>query len=167
MHILEKVGILVVSYGAREVAIVNQFSSSQNYETEIFVVDKQKNPLNMKLAEEHVVVSDLSVKKICKFAARRQNKIDFGIVGSEKPIINGIRDVFEEETEIPMIRLLYLRPDREVLNILDTMKSGRVLTYFDMPIQVLWVPALQQIDILNGLYNLKTFHYKKCGQIYY
>ncbi len=100
---MEKVGVLVVSYGAREVAMIDAFKRSLGYRTEIYVADKQKNPFNIKNAAEHVVVPDLNVNAICKFAARRQNKIDFGIVGSEKPIINGLRDLVENETNIPMI----------------------------------------------------------------
>ncbi len=100
---MERVGILVVSYGAREAAMIDAFSRSQNYRTEIYVVDRQKNPFNLKKAAEHVVVPDLHLGTICKFAVRRQDKIDFGIVGPEKPIINGIRDVVERETNIPMI----------------------------------------------------------------
>ena len=100
---MEKVGILVVSYGARAVAMIDAYSRSLDYRTEIYVVDKQKNPFNVKRAAEHIVVPDLDVNTICKFAARRKNKIDFGIVGPEKPIINGIRDLIEEETNIPLI----------------------------------------------------------------
>ncbi|MDH5448906.1 MAG: hypothetical protein OEY24_08095 [Candidatus Bathyarchaeota archaeon] len=100
---MEKVGVLVVSYGAREVAMIDAFQRSLEYRTEIFVVDKQKNPFNIKKAVEHVVVPDLDVNTICKFAAKRRNKINFGIVGPEKPIINGLRDVMEKETGIPMI----------------------------------------------------------------
>jgi len=97
------VGILVISYGAREVAMIDAFQRSLDYRTKIYVVDKQKNPFNAKNVSEHVVVSDFDVNTICKFAARRQSKIDFGIVGPEKPIINGIRDAVEKETDIPMI----------------------------------------------------------------
>lgn len=100
---MERVGILVVSYGAREAAMIDAFQRSLEYRTEIYVVDKQKNPFNTKRATEHVVVPDFDVNKICRFAARRENKIDFGIVGPEKPIINGLRDVVEKETDIPMI----------------------------------------------------------------
>ncbi len=100
---MEKIGILVVSYGAREAAMIDIFSRSINYKVDIYVVDKQRNPLNIKKAVEHVVISDLNINGICKFAARRKNKIDFGIVGPEKPIINGIRDVVEKETKIPII----------------------------------------------------------------
>jgi phosphoribosylamine-glycine ligase len=100
---MEKVGILVISYGARGAAMIDAFSLSREYKTEIYVVDKQKNPFNLKTAAEHVVVPDLNVPTICKFAERRRDKIDFGIVGPEQPIINGIRDLVEEQTDIPMI----------------------------------------------------------------
>jgi len=100
---MEKVGVLVVSYGARETAMVDTFARSQNYKVEVYVVDKQRNPFNMKKAAEHVVVPDLDVKEICKFAKHHKDKIDFGIVGPEKPIIEGVRDLVEEETCIPII----------------------------------------------------------------
>lgn len=100
---MEKVGILVVSYGAREAAMIDAFKSGLEYKTEIYVVDKQRNPFNIKKAVEHVVIPDLDVNTICKFASRRRNKIDFGIVGPEKPIINGVRDIVEKETDIPVI----------------------------------------------------------------
>jgi phosphoribosylamine--glycine ligase len=100
---MEKVGILVVSYGARAAAMIDAYSRSLDYKIEIYVVDKQKNPFNVKRAAEHVVIPDLDINTICKFAARREYKIDFGIVGPEKPIINGLRDIMEKETDIPMI----------------------------------------------------------------
>ena len=100
---MEKVGILVVSYGAREVAMVDAFTRSINYNVEVYVADKQRNPFNVKKAIKHVVIPDLNVGKICKFAEANKDKIDFGIVGPEKPIIEGIRDLVEERTGIPMI----------------------------------------------------------------
>jgi len=100
---MEKVGILVVSYGAREVAMVDAFTRSLNYKVEIYVADKQRNPFNMKKAIKHVVIPDLNVEEICKFAKANENRIDFGIVGPEKPIIEGVRDLVEEQTSIPMI----------------------------------------------------------------
>jgi len=100
---MEKVGVLVVSYGSREAAMINAFTRSQNYKSEIYVVDKQRNPFNVKKAKEHLVVSDLNVADISKFAKKRRDRIDFGIVGPEKPIIEGVRDVVEKETGIPMI----------------------------------------------------------------
>jgi len=100
---MEKVGILVVSYGSREAAMIDAFTRSQDYKTEIYVADKQKNPFNVKRAQEHVVISDLNIQEISKFAKKRKGKIDFGIVGPEKPIIEGVRDVVEHETHIPLI----------------------------------------------------------------
>jgi len=100
---MEKVGILVVSYGSREAAMIDVFTRSQNYKTEIYVVDKQRNPFNVKKAKEHMVVSDLNLADINRFAKKRRDKIDFGIVGPEKPIIEGVRDLVERETSIPMI----------------------------------------------------------------
>jgi phosphoribosylamine--glycine ligase len=101
--LVEKVGILVVSYGAREVAMVDAFLRSTKYNVEVYVADKQRNPFNVKHAAAHVVIPDLNVEAICKFAENHKDSIDFGIVGSEKPIIDGIRDLVEKRTGIPMI----------------------------------------------------------------
>jgi len=100
---MDKVGILVVSYGSREVAMVDAFCRSENHNAEIYVVDKQRNPFNAEKAKKHLVIPDLDVKEICKFAKKHEKKIDFGIVGPEKPIIDGVRDLIEKETRIPMI----------------------------------------------------------------
>jgi len=100
---MEKVGILVVSYGAREVAMIDAFTRSQNYNVKIYVADKQLNPFNAKIAAKHVVIPDLNVEQICKFAEVNKGEIDFGIIGPEKPIIEGIRDLIEKRTDIPVI----------------------------------------------------------------
>lgn len=100
---MERVGVLVVSYGARAAAMVDGFTRSRNYEVKVYVADRQKNPFNFEKAEEHVVIPDLNVQDICKFAKKHEEEIDFGIVGPEKPIINGVRDIVEGETGIPMI----------------------------------------------------------------
>jgi phosphoribosylamine--glycine ligase len=100
---MEKVGVFVVSYGARETAMIDAITRSQNYLVEIYVADKQRNPFNVKKAAKHVVIPDLNLREICRFAEANKDKIDFGIVGPEKPIIEGIRDLVEERTGIPMI----------------------------------------------------------------
>jgi len=100
---MEKVGILVVSYGSREVAMVDAFLRSGEYKVEVYVADKQGNPFNLKNAAKHVVIPDLSIEAICRFAEANKDNIDFGIVGPEKPIIEGIRDLVEKRTRIPMI----------------------------------------------------------------
>ena len=65
---MEKIGILVVSYGARAVAMVDSFKRSTNYDVELYIADKQRNPFNVKKAVKHVVIPDLDAEKICKFA---------------------------------------------------------------------------------------------------
>jgi len=100
---MERVGILVVCYGSRGVAMVDAFCRSEKYSAEVYVADKQRNPFNADKAKEHVVISDLDVRKIFRFAEKYEGKIDFGIIGPEKPIINGIRDIIEEKTNIPII----------------------------------------------------------------
>ena len=100
---MEKVGVLVVSYGARETAIVDAFARSQNHKVELYIADKQRNPFNMEKAAKHVVIPDLNTEEICKFAENNKDKIDFAIVGPEKPIIEGVRDLVERRTGIPVI----------------------------------------------------------------
>jgi len=100
---MEKVGILVVSYGARETAIIDALSRSTKYNVEIYAADKQRNPFNIKKAVKHTVIPDLNIEEICKFAENNKDKIDFGIVGPEKPIIDGVRDLVEKRTSIPII----------------------------------------------------------------
>jgi phosphoribosylamine--glycine ligase len=50
-----------------------------------------------------VVIPDLNVEEICKFAETNKDKIDFAMVGPEKPIIEGVRDLVEGRTGIPVI----------------------------------------------------------------
>ncbi len=100
---MEKVGILIVSYGAREVAMVDAFVRSQNHNVKLYIADKQPNPFNMEKATEHVVIPDLNIKEIYKFAKANMDKIDFAVVGPEKPIIAGLRDLIEKRTGVPVI----------------------------------------------------------------
>jgi len=100
---MEKVGILVISYGSRAAAMIDAFVRSEEYAPKFYVVDKQRNPFNVKYAEKHAVISDFSLEKITQFAKKYRDQIDFGIVGPEKPIIAGVRDMVEKKTGIPMI----------------------------------------------------------------
>lgn len=100
---MEKVGVLVVSYGARAVAMVDAFKRSTNYDVELFIADKQRNPFNVKKSVKHVVIPDLNVEDICRFAEANKDNVDFVIVGPEKPIINGVRDLVEKRTSVPAI----------------------------------------------------------------
>ena len=100
---MENVGVLVVSYGARETAMVDAFARSPNHKVELYIADKQRNPFNIEKAAKHVVIPDLNIEKICKFAEANKDKIDFAMVGPEKPIIEGARDLIEKRTGIPVI----------------------------------------------------------------
>jgi len=100
---MEKTGVLVVSYGSREAAMVDALSRSQNHNVELFIADKQRNPFNAQKAAKRVVIPDLNVQAICKFAQSNKDRIDFVVVGSEKPIIDGLRDLIEESLGIPVI----------------------------------------------------------------
>ena len=100
---MEKIGILLVSYGSREVAMADTLIGSDQYDIELYIIDKQNNPFNSRIAKKHVIVPDLNIGKICNFAKRYENRINFGLVGSEKPIIDGVRDLIEKKTKIKMI----------------------------------------------------------------
>ena len=100
---MDRVGILVVSYGARAACMIDAFSRSENYDVQFFVADKQRNPFNVKKAKAHIVIPDLNIVDISDFAKKHKNEIDFGIVGPEGPIVAGVRDLVEEKSGIPMI----------------------------------------------------------------
>jgi fusion protein PurCD len=100
---MEKIGVLVVSYGAREVAMADALLQSTRYHVELYIADKQRNPFNAEKAVKHAVIPSLDVAEICKFAESNKDKIDFALVGSEKPIIEGVRDQIEKSTGIPVI----------------------------------------------------------------
>lgn len=100
---MEKVGILIISYGSRAASIIDSFVRSEDYTPKFYIVDKQQNPFNIKYAEKHTVIPNFDLKEITKFAKKYRNNIDFGIVGPEKPIIAGVRNVIEKKTKINMI----------------------------------------------------------------
>jgi phosphoribosylamine--glycine ligase len=100
---METIGVLVVSYGAREAAMVDALSRSQKYNVELYIADKQLNPFNAERAAKHVVIPNLNIQDICKFAQSNKDNINFVLVGSEKPIIDGVRDLIEEQTGIPVV----------------------------------------------------------------
>jgi phosphoribosylamine--glycine ligase len=100
---MEKIGVLLVSYGAREVAMADALLRSPNYQVELYIADKQRNPFNAEKATKQVVIPSLDVEEICKFAEANKDKLDFVLVGSEKPIIEGLRDLFEKRTDLPVI----------------------------------------------------------------
>ena len=100
---MDKIGVLLVSYGAREVAMADALLRSKNYQVELYVADKQRNPYNAKHATKHAVIPSFDIDEIGKFAQANKDKLDFVLVGSENPIIKGIRDLIEEKVGIPVI----------------------------------------------------------------
>jgi phosphoribosylamine--glycine ligase len=99
----ERVGILVVSYGSRAAAVIDALNRSEDYKARFYVVDKQRNPFNVRHATKHAVIPDLDVGKICDFVEANKTEIDFGFCCPEKPIIEGIRDAVESKTGVAMI----------------------------------------------------------------
>lgn len=99
---MAEVGVLVLSYGSRAASMVDALKRSR-HDVSLFIVDKQKNPFNLKHAKEHVVVPDFDLKKITDFAKKYEKEIDFGIVGPEGPVISGIRDTIDAEAGITML----------------------------------------------------------------
>ncbi|MEM2265808.1 MAG: hypothetical protein QW687_03095 [Candidatus Hadarchaeales archaeon] len=100
------VGVLGVSYGSRFACLADTLCRSWHM-VRLFIADRQRNPFNLKKAQEtggeHVVIPDLNVRDIVKFAKKHAKEISFGILGPEGPGIQGIRDVLEKETGIKMI----------------------------------------------------------------
>ncbi|MBI2076208.1 MAG: hypothetical protein HYT72_03090 [Candidatus Aenigmarchaeota archaeon] len=95
------VGVLLIGYGARECSIADAFSRSPQ-KPDLYIADRQKNPFNVAIAKEHAVIPNLDVGGIVEFAKKHKDQIDFGIVGPENPIINGVRDEVEK-LGVPMI----------------------------------------------------------------
>ena len=100
---MEKIGVLLVSYGAREVSMADALLRSKKYQVELYIADKQCNPFNAERATKHKVIPSLDIEEICEFAHENKEKLDFVMVGSEKPIIEGIRDLIEKKIGIPVI----------------------------------------------------------------
>jgi phosphoribosylamine--glycine ligase len=98
---MEKIGVLLVSYGSRAASIADALCRSENYAVEIFDADKQKNPFILERSKEYML--GLDIEKIAEFAKKHKDEIDFGIVGPEGPIVDGVRDVVEREAGIPVI----------------------------------------------------------------
>lgn len=100
---MDKLGVLLVSYGAREVAMADTLLRSKNHKVQLYIADKQCNPYNAKHATKHAVIPSLDVNEICKFAETNEANLNFVLVGSENPIIKGIRDLIESKVGIPVI----------------------------------------------------------------
>ncbi|MFH0861013.1 MAG: hypothetical protein V1921_07415 [Candidatus Altiarchaeota archaeon] len=99
---MAEVGVFVVTYGSRGACIVDALKRS-GHNVRLYIADKQKNPFNVERAEVHKVIPKLDVPSITDFVGQYKEKIDFGFIGPEGPIVNGVRDEVEAETGIPVI----------------------------------------------------------------
>ena len=106
----ERLGVLMVSYGARDAAMLHALGSSKQYKPVFYVADGQRNPYTVSMAGStggaHRVVKGLAVDGIVQFAKENAKHIDLGIVGPEGPIIDGVRDRIEEDPATRHIKML-------------------------------------------------------------
>jgi len=101
--LVERVGVGLVSYGSREVAMADALLRSLRYRVELYVADRMRNPFNVKHSREHAVYPNLDPEGVCTFFEKHRSRIDFILVGPEEPIIRGIRDLGEKKTGIPFV----------------------------------------------------------------
>ncbi|MDE1853929.1 MAG: hypothetical protein KGI38_09345 [Thaumarchaeota archaeon] len=100
---MDRVGILIVSKCLSSPAIVDAFSRSQKHRCDFYVVEKQANPFNLARAKVHAIVPDLNLRDVARFAKRHGSSIDFGFADTEEFVVQGGRDVLEEEAGVKMV----------------------------------------------------------------
>ncbi|MDE1854581.1 MAG: hypothetical protein KGI38_12665 [Thaumarchaeota archaeon] len=100
---MDRVGILVVSKCLSSPPIVDAFSRSQKHRCDFYVVEKQANPFNLARAKVHAIVPDLNLRDIARFAKRHSTSIDFGFADTEDFVVQGGRDVLEEEAGVKVV----------------------------------------------------------------
>ena len=83
--------------------MADAFLKSRKYNVELYIADRLLNVYNARHAKEHLVIPSLDNHEIASFIEKHREDIDFGIVGPEDPIINGIRDEVEKKTGITLI----------------------------------------------------------------
>ncbi len=100
---MDRVGVLVVSKCLSSPAIVDALQRSERYAPEFFIVERQRNPFNVRRAKHHAVVPDLNLGDVSRFAARFKERISFGLTDTEDFVVAGGRDVVEREAGVPMV----------------------------------------------------------------
>ena len=100
---MDRVGVLIVSKCLSSAAIIDTLARSESYSPEFYVVEKQVNPHNSKRAKVHMVVPDLNVREVAKFAASHRRELVFGLTDTEDFVTAGGRDVVEKEAGVPML----------------------------------------------------------------
>ncbi len=95
-----------------------------------------KGPMRSRRSED-IVREALHLEKmgVRELIFTSQDTFSYGEDLDQKGLKNLIRDVLDRTT-IPSIRLLYLRPGRDVIDLLDLFnEEARLLPYFDIPVQ--------------------------------
>jgi len=96
---MERVGVFISVYGAREVFELLKIYSSGVYSTRFYVVSRQYNPIVKRVVEvtggEVLVDSSLSIKSHIHMIEKFKDDLDIAICTHEKPIIGGLRDEIE------------------------------------------------------------------------
>lgn len=97
---MEKIGIFVSVYGAREVFEVLKMYSSLNYSPRFYVVSKQNNPMVKRVVDATngfmMVDPSLSMDSHISVIEKFKDDLDLIVCTHEKPIINGLRDEIEK-----------------------------------------------------------------------
>ena len=100
------------------------------------LIPQIKGALRSRSVEEIVLEANhLEEQGIGELVLTSQDTLSYGTDLHEKWDLRFLLEHILEETGIRIIRLLYLRPARSLLNILDLFENSRVVPYFDIPVQ--------------------------------
>lgn len=97
------------------------------------------------ITEEAAELSDMGVKELCVIA---QDTTSYGLDLYGRLALPELLRELLEKTDFCWIRLLYLYPDRITDDLLDVIASsgGRILPYFDVPIQHISDSVLKRMN---------------------
>lgn len=97
------------------------------------------------VTEEAAELSDMGIKELCVVA---QDTTSYGLDIYGRLALPELLSSLLEKTDFYWIRLLYLYPDRITDELLDVIASsgGRILPYFDMPIQHISDSVLRRMN---------------------
>ena len=97
------------------------------------------------ITEEAAELSDMGVKELCVIA---QDTTSYGLDLYGRLALPELLRELLEKTDFCWIRLLYLYPDRITDELLDVIASsgGRILPYFDVPIQHISDSVLKRMN---------------------
>lgn len=91
-----RLNVLVVGCGGREHAIIKKLVQSK-YDVNIYCYGNYKNPGIFSLVEAYITGDLIPSKFKSIVSIAKKFKIDFAIIGPEKPIVDGLVDMLHEE----------------------------------------------------------------------